>query len=203
VVSAAAAVDGFFEIGLPGWYASDVVVVTALTYLLVRRLRDPLLRYLSMPADYLPLAALLLVVASGIGMRYIGRVDLVTVRTYTLGLAAFPVGAGPWPVMRVAPVPGVAPASLGAGASVGAAVPAHWWFIVHLLSASFLLAIVPFSKLMHAAGVWLSPTRNQANDTRRRRHVNPWNTPSPHHTYEEWEREFEDKLVAAGLPLEK
>ena len=56
---------------------------------------------------------------------------------------------------------------------------------------------------MHAAGVWLSPTRNQANDTRRRRHVNPWNRPAPHHTYAEWEHEFRDKLKAAGLPVEK
>jgi nitrate reductase gamma subunit len=203
VVSAAAAVDGFFEIGLPAWYASDVVVVSALTYLLVRRLRDPLLRYLSLPADYLALATLLLVVGSGIGMRYIGRVDLVNVRTYTLGLAAFPVGAGPWPVMQVANVPGLAPAPLVAGALAKAAVPANWWFVVHLLSVSFLLAILPFSKLMHAAGVWLSPTRNQANDTRRRRHVNPWNRPSAHHTYDEWEHEFRDKLEVAGLPLEQ
>jgi nitrate reductase gamma subunit len=193
VVGAVAAVDGFFEVGLPGWYASDVAVSAALVYLLVRRLRDPLLRYLSLPADYLVLATLLVVVGSGIGMRYLGRVDLVTVRAYTLGLAAFPVGAAHWPVMPVAPVPGAVPA----------VVPAHWWFIAHLLSVSFLLAILPFTKLMHAAGVWLSPTRNQANDTRRRRYVNPWNRPSPHHTYGEWEHEFRDKLEAAGLPIEK
>jgi nitrate reductase gamma subunit len=194
LVGALAAVDGFFEVGLPVWYASDAIVTVALLYLLARRLRDPLLRYLSLPADYLALAVLLAVVVSGIGMRYIGRVDLVTVRAYTLDLAAFPAGASPWPRMAVAPAPG----------ALGTVIPpAHWWFIGHLLSASCLIAVLPFTKLMHAAGVWLSPTRNQANDTRSRRHVNPWNAPAPHHTYEEWEREFEDKLKAANLPVEK
>jgi nitrate reductase gamma subunit len=181
IANAATAIDGFFEIGLPVWYASDVVVSAALVYLLARRLRDPLLRYISLPADYLALGVLLIVVGSGIGMRYVGRIDLVALRAYTLGLAALPVGAGRWPVMP----------------------DTGYWFVAHLLSVSCLLAILPFTKLMHAAGVWLSPTRNQPNDTRRRRHVNPWNRPSPHHTYEEWEREFRDKLEAAGLPLEK
>lgn len=185
VVRAVASIDGFFEIGLPPWFLSDAVVGVALGYLLVRRLRDPLLRYLSQPADYLALGVLLLVVGSGIGMRYIGRIDLVTVRTYTLGLAAFPVGAASWPVTPPALV------SL-----------ASWWFVAHLLSVSLLIAAFPFTKMMHAAGVWLSPTRNQANDTRRRRHLNPWNRPAPFHTYAEWEHEFRDKLEAAGLPVE-
>lgn len=180
-VTALAAVDGWFEIGLPAWYATDAMVTIALAYLLLRRLRDPLLRYISLPADYLALGAVMAVVGTGIGMRYIGRVDLVAVRAYTLGLAAFPAGAGPWPVLAA---PG-------------------GWLIAHLLTVSFLLAVLPFTKMMHAAGVWLSPTRNQANDTRSRRHVNPWNTPSPHHTYEEWEREFRARLEAAGLPIEK
>ena len=59
------------------------------------------------------------------------------------------------------------------------------------------------TKMVHAAGMWLSPTRNQANDGRRRRHVNPWNAPAPFHTYEEWEDEFREKLQAAGLPIER
>lgn len=180
VVNAVAFVDSFFEVGLPAWYASDVLVTAALVYLLARRLRDPLLRYLSLPADYLALGMLLLVVGSGIGMRYVGRVDLVALRTYTIGLAAFPVGAARWPVL---PEPGA-------------------WFVVHLVSVSLLIAALPFTKLMHAAGVWLSPTRNQPNDTRRRRYENPWNRTAPFHTYGEWEHEFRDKLVAAGLPLD-
>jgi hypothetical protein len=40
-------------------------------------------------------------------------------------------------------------------------------------------------------------------DTRARRHVNPWNYPVPVHTYEEYEDEFREKMVEAGLPVEK
>ena len=53
------------------------------------------------------------------------------------------------------------------------------------------------------AGIWLSPTINLANNSRAKRHVNPWNYPVRVHTYEEWEDEFRGKMRAAGLPLEK
>jgi nitrate reductase gamma subunit len=175
VVSAVTALDGFFELGSPRWYATDLVVVAALGYLLLRRLCDPLLRYLTLPADYLALAALGAVAGTGVLLRYVAQVDLVAVRGYTLGLAGF---------ARVQlPAPGV-------------------WLATHLLSVSFLVAILPFTKMIHAAGVWLSPTRNQANDSRRRRHVNPWNAPVPVHGYEAWQDEFRDKLRIAGLPIE-
>jgi nitrate reductase gamma subunit len=174
--AALSAFDGFFDVGVPRWYATDVMLCAALAYLLVRRLRDPLLRYLSLPADYLALAALVGVAGTGIVLRYVARVDLVAVRTYALSLAAF------------APAP---PPVVGA------------WLAAHLLAVSFLLAILPFTKMMHAAGVWLSPTRNQANDSRRRRHVNPWNAPVAVHGYQAWQREFRDKLVAAGLPVDE
>lgn len=77
------------------------------------------------------------------------------------------------------------------------------WFFAHLFLVCALLVYLPFSKLMHSAGVFLSPTRNLPNDSRARRHVNPWNAPGPVHTYEEWEDEFRDGIRAAGLPLEK
>ncbi|HOJ44198.1 MAG TPA: hypothetical protein PK800_08735, partial [Syntrophorhabdaceae bacterium] len=56
------------------------------------------------------------------------------------------------------------------------------------------------SKLMHMAGVFLSPTRNLKNDSRMKRHINPWNYPVKEHTYEEWEKEFKDALKEAGIP---
>ena len=76
-------------------------------------------------------------------------------------------------------------------------------FYIHLFLASTLLAYFPFSKLMHAAGIFLSPTRNLKNDSRMRRHINPWDYPVRVHTYEEWEDEFREKMKKAGLPLEK
>ncbi len=176
VVAGLAAFDGFFEMGLPTWYLTDVVVVGALGYLLFRRLRHPLLRYLTLPADHLALAALLTVTGTGIVLRYWARVDLAAVRGYTLGLTAFAPPALP------APGP---------------------WLAAHLLSVSCLLAILPFTKMIHVAGIWWSPTRNQANNSRRRRHVNPWNAPVPVHGYEAWRDEFRDKLRIAGLPIDE
>jgi len=76
-------------------------------------------------------------------------------------------------------------------------------FYVHLFLVGVLLAYIPMSKLRHMGGVFLSPTRNLANDSRRRRHINPWNYPVKAHTYEEYEDEFREKMKAAGLPLEK
>jgi len=75
-------------------------------------------------------------------------------------------------------------------------------FAVHLLFISTLAAYFPFSKLMHMGGVFLSPTRNLANNNRMKRHVNPWNYPVKTHSYAEWEHEFHDKIVSAGIPLE-
>lgn len=171
-----AALDGFFEIGTPRWYATDAIVAIALVYLLVRRLRDPLLRYVTLPADYVALAALMAVTGTGIALRYGARVDLVDVRTFTLSVAA------------LAPVP---------------LKDTNLWLAAHVAAVACLLAMLPFTKMVHAAGLWLSPTRNQANDSRRRRHVNPWDAPVDVHGYEAWRDEFRDKLVAAGLPIDE
>jgi len=56
---------------------------------------------------------------------------------------------------------------------------------------------------MHMGGIFLSPTRNMTADTRMKRHVNPWNYPVKTHTYEEYEDEFREKMIEAGLPVEK
>jgi hypothetical protein len=66
-----------------------------------------------------------------------------------------------------------------------------------------LAAWFPWSKLVHMAGVFLSPTRNLANTSRMRRHVNPWDAPVPVHGYAEWEDEVRDELRVAGIPAEK
>jgi hypothetical protein len=74
---------------------------------------------------------------------------------------------------------------------------------VHIFLVSVLLAYFPFSKLMHMGGIFLSPTRNMANNNRRIRHVNPWDYPVPVHSYEEYEDHFRDKMKAAGIPLDR
>jgi nitrate reductase gamma subunit len=75
-------------------------------------------------------------------------------------------------------------------------------FFIHIFFVSVLFAYFPFSKLMHMGGVFLSPTRNLANDNRMRRHINHQNPEVEVHTYAQWEEEFKDKLQAAGIPLD-
>ncbi len=77
------------------------------------------------------------------------------------------------------------------------------WYFVHVFLVSVLLVYFPFSKLLHAPGVFLSPTRNLANNNRIKRHINPWNPDIQGHSYAEWEDEFRDKLKASGYALEK
>ncbi|MFP5276553.1 MAG: sulfate reduction electron transfer complex DsrMKJOP subunit DsrM [Acidobacteriota bacterium] len=174
-INALERVDGFFQVDAPQIYLSDVILIGALIYLLFRRFRDPAVRYISLFADYFALFLLLGIAVSGVLMRYFVRVDLLSVKQFALSLAAF----RPLDLSALSPL-----------------------FLVHLLLVCTLGAYLPFSKLMHMGGVFLSPTRNLANDSRRRRHVNPWNYPVKTHTYAEWEEEFRDKLVAAGIPIE-
>jgi nitrate reductase gamma subunit len=169
-------VDGFFQLATPALFLSDVLILAALLFLLGRRLVDPRVRYFSLPADYFALFLLLGVAGSGVLMRYVTRVDLVSAKELALGLVA----------LRP-----VAPPDIG--------LP----FYVHVFFVSVLFAYFPFSKLMHMGGVFLSPTRNLPNDNRRRRHVNPLDPEVEPHTYEEWEDEFRDKLLAAGIPVER
>jgi nitrate reductase gamma subunit len=168
-------VDGFFQVGTPELYLSDVALIAALAYLLLRRLREPLVRYISQFTDYFALFLLLGIAISGVLMRYVTRVDVVAVKQFALGLASLHPVAPP----TLSPV-----------------------FLVHLLLVSTLAAYFPFSKLVHMGGVFISPTRNLANNNRSKRHVNPWNYPVKTHAYHEWEEEFRDKLLAAGIPLE-
>jgi len=168
--------DGFFQVGTPIVYATDIVILAALVYLLARRLTDGQVRYFSLFTDYFALWLLIGLAVSGVLMRYFVKTDLMGVKELAMGLVTLspvvPAGVGPI-------------------------------FYAHMFLLSVLIGYFPFSKLMHMGGVFLSPTRNLANNNRMRRHINPWNAPVKVHTYEEWEEEFKDKIKAAGLPLEK
>ena len=168
--------DGFMQVGLPGMYLSDLVFIAAVTYLFVRRVVIPQVRYISLPADYFPLFVLLGMGITGILMRYFIKVDIIKVKELALGLATFRP---------------TAPEGIGV------------IFYIHIFLVSVLLAYFPFSKLMHMGGVFLSPTRNLPNDSRINRHINPWNYPVKYHTYAEYEDHFREKMIEAGLPVEK
>jgi len=168
--------DGAFEILVPTVYITDILIVVALLYLFARRVAFPQIRYISLPADYFALLLILGVAVSGICMRLWWKVDVVAVKELALS------------VLRFSP-----DASDGIG----------WIFYLHLTFVSVLLAYFPFSKMMHAGGIFFSPTRNMASNNRVKRHVNPWDYPVNIHTYEEYEDEFREKMIAAGIPVEK
>jgi len=170
--------DGFFQLTVPTFLLTDALITAGLLFLLARRLYDRQVRYISLPADYFALFLLLGVAISGIFMRYVTKVDLVAVKELCVGLVTLD------PVLPV-------------GRAVG--LP----FYIHLFLVCVLFAYFPFSKLMHIGGVFLSPTRNLANNNRMRRHVNPNNPEVEVHTYEQWEDEFRGKLKACGIATER
>lgn len=175
-VGALESVDGFMEIGLPRLMISGVVLLLAAAYLFLRRVAVPQLRYISLAADYFPLFLIMGLALSGILMRYFIRVDITSVKELVTGLVSL------HPTI---------PKGIGV------------IFYVHLFLLSVFIAYFPFSKLMHAGGVFFSPTRNLPNDNRARRHINPWNYPVKVHTYQEYEDDFREKMIGVGLPVEK
>ncbi len=170
--------DGFMQVGAPVLYQTNILFIAALTFLFLRRVLDPKVRYISFAADYFPLFLILAIGITGILMRYVFRVDVVAIKQLTTGLATFQPTLG--------------------GGEIGTI------FFIHIFLVSALLAYFPMSKLMHLGGVFLSPTRNLANNSRMVRHINPWNDPSiKPHSYAAYEDEFREFMVDAGLPVEK
>jgi nitrate reductase gamma subunit len=175
-VSFLEATDGFLEIGLPAVFITTATFLLGVTYLLFRRLTNPQLRYISLIGDYFPLFLFLGIGLSGAWMRHLDKVDIASIKEMMVGLFHF------------------APVVPDGISSV---------FYGHLFLVSVLLAYFPFSKLTHMAGVFLSPTRNMANNNRAVRHVNPWDYPVKVHSYEEYEDELREKMVRAGVPVDK
>lgn len=168
--------DGFLQIGVPGLFLSGVVLLAAALFLFLRRILIPQIKYISLASDFFPLFLIIAIALSGLLMRHFAKIDVVGAKQLAMGLVTLH--------------PTVPP-------DVGGI------FFVHLFFVSILLAYFPFSKLMHMGGVFLSPTRNLPGNSRAVRHFNPWNYPVPVHTYSEYEDEFREKMVEAGLPVEK
>jgi len=169
-------IDGLFQLAVPTLFITDFIILLALTYLFFRRVIYPQVRYISLPSDYFAVLMIFGVALSGVLMRAIFKVDIVGVKELAMG------------VLRFQPV---VPDGIGL------------IFYVHLFLVSVLVAYFPFSKLMHAPGIFLSPTRNLKNNSRTRRHPNPWDYPVKIHTYQEWEKEFREAIKKARLPLER
>jgi len=171
--------DGFFQVGVPAVYITSLVLLAAVSYLLVRRLFIPQIRYISLVNDYFPLFLIIGIATTGIIMRHFVKTDLISVKALAIGLVTFKPAATEV-LAKISP-----------------------WFFVHFFFIMVLFAYFPFSKLMHAGGVFLSPTRNLANNSRFVRHINPWNPEVKFHSYEEYEDEFREKMVKVGIPVDK
>jgi nitrate reductase gamma subunit len=111
-----------------------------------RRFLVDRVRYISNPSDHLMLALLVGIGASGLAMKFLFRTDIVALKTFFLGLMSF----------SLQPLP---------------ADPA---LLVHLTLVATLMIIFPISKLLHAPGVFFSPTRNQVDNPREKRWVAGW-----------------------------
>jgi nitrate reductase gamma subunit len=168
--------DGWLQIWLPQIMVSGLLLLTAALLLLARRLLIPKLRYISLTNDYFPLFLIIAIASTGALMRYVIGIDTTSVKELAMGLVTFQP---------------VTPEKL------------EYPFFIHIFLVSSLLAYLPFSKLMHMGGIFFSPTRNLANNNRAVRHVNPWNSPAEYHTYEAYEEEFREKMIKAGIPVEK
>ncbi|MBI5920850.1 MAG: respiratory nitrate reductase subunit gamma [Betaproteobacteria bacterium] len=128
-----------------GLYAG-FAMLAGLIGLWVRRLFVERIRYISTPSDHLMLALLIGIAASGLGLKFVNHTDVVAVKMFFLGLLRFDLQP----------------------------LPADLGLYIHLLLVAALLLVFPFSKLLHAPGVFFSPTRNQADHPREARHLSAW-----------------------------
>ncbi len=124
-------------------------MVAGLAGLWARRFLVDRVRYISSPSDHLMLLLLLAIGASGLGLRFVVRTDIVALKAFFLGLVRFD-----WQPLPGDPV-----------------------VLVHLSLVALLMLILPFSKLLHIPGIFFSPTRNQTDDARQRRHLAAWAAP--------------------------
>ncbi|MCW9033304.1 MAG: respiratory nitrate reductase subunit gamma [Rhodospirillales bacterium] len=128
-----------------GIYAG-LAMVGALAGLWFRRFAVDRVRYISGLSDHLMLAMLIAIGVSGLAMKFVSKTDIVAVKAFTMGLVTFD-----WQPL-----------------------PTHPALLIHLGLVALLMIIFPFSKLLHAPGVFFSPTRNQVDNPREKRHLAPW-----------------------------
>lgn len=111
-----------------------------------RRFLVDRVRYISSPSDHLMLALLVAIGISGMTMKFVARTDIVSVKAFFLGLMRFDLQP----------------------------LPADPFLLGHLTLVATLMIVFPFSKLLHAPGVFFSPTRNQVDNPREIRHTAGW-----------------------------
>ncbi len=122
-------------------------MVAGLVGLLARRIVVERIRYISNPSDYIMLILLLIIGMSGSMMTFVKHTDIVQLKAALLGFLSLN-----WQYN----------------------LPADPILFVHLTAVFALMIVFPFSKLLHAPGVFFSPSRNQVDNAREKRHLAPW-----------------------------
>ncbi|MEJ1339748.1 MAG: respiratory nitrate reductase subunit gamma [Candidatus Sedimenticola sp. (ex Thyasira tokunagai)] len=128
-----------------GMYAG-FAMVAGLGGLFVRRIFVDRVRYISAPSDYLWLMLLGFIGFSGLMMSFVVHTDIVAVKQFFTGIWTFS----------------------------GGALPVDLPLLVHITLVIVLMLLFPFSKLLHAPGIFFSPSRNQVDNPREKRHIVPW-----------------------------
>jgi len=128
-----------------GIYAG-FAMVAGLLGLWARRIFVERIRYITNPSDHLILALLVLIGLSGLTLKFVSHTDIVSVKEFMVGLWHFQIKE----------------------------LPSDGPLLLHLALVATLMIIFPYSKLLHAPGVFFSPTRNQVDNPREVRHQAPW-----------------------------
>lgn len=144
----------YFTFDIPWWLAlaqpfgtyAGFAMLIGLVGLWARRIFVERIRYITNPSDHLMLALLILIVGSGLMMRFVIHTDIIMVKQFMLGLMRLRIET----------------------------LPSDPILLVHLGAVATLMLVFPISKLMHAPGVFFSPSRNQIDNPREKRHLAPW-----------------------------
>jgi nitrate reductase gamma subunit len=117
-------------------------LLVSLGGLLFRRFMVDRVRYISSPSDFLMLFLFIAIGSTGLLMLLVWPPNVFAVQQYFTGLLRLTINP----------------------------LPNHLLLYLHLILVVILLLIFPFSKLLHAPGVFFSPTLNQADNARQKQH---------------------------------
>jgi len=137
---------GWVAFAQPFGVYAGFALVAGLAGLWARRFLVERIRYISTWSDHLMLALLAGIALTGLGMKYVAHTDIIGLKEFIRGLIVFD-----WQPL-----------------------PADPLLLIHLSLVLLLMVVFPASKLLHAPGVFFSPSRNQPDDSRERRHVAAW-----------------------------
>ncbi|MEM7195093.1 MAG: respiratory nitrate reductase subunit gamma [Pseudomonadota bacterium] len=107
-----------------------------------RRLFVDRVRYITTPSDHLMIALILAIAGTGLLMKFVWYADVASLRQFMLGLIVFDIRT----------------------------LPGDPVLLIHLALVIALMMVFPISKLLHAPGIFFSPTLNQSDSSRERRY---------------------------------